>query len=910
MPARKKRRHPGVPRRLASTPTDTTRSLRFQRLESRQLLAGDVLADITGLWVTVGNREYFTSDQASVTVEMYAGETLQVTGIRYGLDETYTPQDGVIAFESYVRREHGAAEIGSYDYTDGRFGDPIAEQSVAGQVVAHPGLESGWELDTIDNRIAVVAIRYFGDESAIEDRMYIDLNVVQPAESTSWTEALAPVSGNWEVIDNEVAGDSLDQAAGLTVIETGAATSQRFEVGVKAKTVQDSAFANGFVVVDYRNENDFVYAGLRLTDNQWVVGHFDGEFNDLASLTQDIQPRQVYDLRVAVDGSHVALAADGVLRVSHDFDRPLDQGQVGLANQFAYTHFTEFNVFDNSTPQEAYEQASIAAQQTQQASDAAIVIANDATQVSVEADATASTLESASGEANTAASTAVLAHAAGVQAVTDTQQLIQLATTAIQSATFDQQTAAGSIQEISVTLADAEQAASALMQENEAAQQTVNELAEQYVIVQQAADEAVTASEIAAIAATDAREASDAANLAYDESDGLSKKIRKALQRVAREADSVADAAEADAQAVADTAASALADLQSISDQLGSAQQAAEQTAQSATDAENVVVATRESLDSATNTLNAATQTIQEYEAVLSTAEQQLPELLTQVQLLDVEATQLIAAAELASQEAATARAAANLAASEAETATAEASRLTQEAEAASQALAAAELALQEAIAAEQAAIEQGDASRVYSVNFNNQDDGAFETVAGTSDLLAGQLHLAPGQDSLAVSVLDDAALPERTATRMYATIRADALPGLDQNGFIVFDYQSPDDFKYAGARAGSDKWVVGEAIDGQLIDVATLDDVIGEGPAYGLQAWIHDNTITLLVEGEQKLQHTFDQPIDDGQLGLASQNARSRFDQVAVMQLHAGAGDAGIENDPAANDEAISELF
>ena len=104
--------------------------------------------------------------------------------------------------------------------------------------------------------------------------------------------------------------------------------------------------------------------------------------------------------------------------------------------------------------------------------------------------------------------------------------------------------------------------------------------------------------------------------------------------------------------------------------------------------------------------------------------------------------------------------------------------------------------------------------------------------------------------------------------------------------------------------------------VDGELVDVATLDEVIGEGPAYELQIWIEDHTLTFLVEGQQKLDHTFDQPIDDGQIGVASHNARSRFDQVAVMQLYGGAGDVGIENDapaasdPAANDAAINELF
>ncbi len=918
-------------RRLSKARTKSNRSssssnlrlLRFQTLESRQLLAGDVgldptpLADITGMWVTVGDREYFTSEQASVSIDMYQGETLQVTGIQYRMGDTATPEDGVVAFESYVRREHGAAEIGSYDYTDGRFGDPVDETVAGGQSVSHPGLDGGWQLDLIDNRVAVVAIRYFGNESVVEDRMYIDLNVTPSVESTAWTESISPVTGTWDVTQDELAGNSLDAAAGLTVIETGTVTSGRYEIGVKAKTVQEHTFANGFVVVDYKNENDFVYAGLRLTDNQWVIGHFDGAFNDLATLTEDIQPRQVYDLRVAIDGTKVALAADGVMRVKHDFARPLDQGDVGLANQYAYTHFTEFHVFDNSDtlapePQQAYDEAVTAANLANEAAAAAADLADQTAAAGDAAEINAVALESASAQADAAVAEAVAAHADVTAAVTESLSTIELASSTIDAAMLDQQSAADSLGSLTVALADAEANVVDLIQQHEQALQSLGDLPQLYADATQNADAAVAASNDAEATAASARRAADEADALVEASADEKKSIRRAVEKAARKANQAAQNAEVAAQEAAEIAAAALEELQQISDELAAAQSVADQIDQSLSDAQQSVASIEQSIDDTRVTLDAATLSIQENQAALDAAELQLPELQAQQDLLAQQVTDTSAAAESATHAAADARAEADFAATDAEASAAEALRLNQEADAANQVLVAAELALQEAIAAEQAAIENGDTSLVYSVNFNNQDDGAFETVSGVSDRLAGQLHLSPGENGLAIAVLDQSALPDRTATRMYATVRADALPGLENNGFIVFDYHSPTDFKFTGADATGDRWVLGEFVDGQRIDVAALDEIIGEGPAYEMQAWIENNTLTLLVEGQQKLQHTFDGPIDDGQIGVATEGAQSRFDQVAVMRLFGGAGDAGIDtpSDPASTDAAINELF
>lgn len=86
------------------------------------------------------------------------------------------------------------------------------------------------------------------------------------------------------------------------------------------------------------------------------------------------------------------------------------------------------------------------------------------------------------------------------------------------------------------------------------------------------------------------------------------------------------------------------------------------------------------------------------------------------------------------------------------------------------------------------------------------------------------------------------------------------------------------------------------------------MDEVIEKSPAYEIQIWIEDDTLSLLAEGVQKLQHEFSAAIDGGRLGIASTNAGSRFDQIAGMQLEGGTADTGIDELP--QDEALRDIF
>ena len=550
-----------------------------------------------------------------------------------------------------------------------------------------------------------------------------------------------------------------------------------------------------------------------------------------------------------------------------------------------------------------------------QESEAATAAAAGLTRLSHEAESNASALEAAREEAESVAVATSSAHAQAIQEKQNAEAVIDGTPSVIQAAAKDRSTANKSVQEIADDLKDAQKTIDELSREYEKAAQVVNKIVEEQLAVQREADEASNLSEAAALAAASAREASNVAAQLAEASQQDSKSVRKAAEKSAKDAEKIKEYAESDAEQAARDAEKALEDLDKVNEQLNEARKHADVSAHDLAAAEAQSFALTEALDSANSMLDAAEQEIEAAESARDEAIQELDRLVDLIPRLGEQASLDSERAEFTAQQAIAARLTASHAATQADQANAEALRLAARAEAANKVLVAAETAIKDASQQQLGDDpESADHSfRAYALNFNRQDDGAFETVAGSSERLAGQLHLVPSEDLLAVAVLDNAALPERTATRVYTTIRADELPGLDQNAFIVFDYQSPEDFKYAGAWAGTDKWAIGEVINGQLVDVAELNEVIGQGPAYELQIWIQNDSLTLLVEGQPKLQHSFEEPVDDGQIGVASYGGRSRFDQVAVMQLYSGAGDVGIEQadvDPAAHDAAIREMY
>ena len=147
--------------------------------------------------------------------------------------------------------------------------------------------------------------------------------------------------------------------------------------------------------------------------------------------------------------------------------------------------------------------------------------------------------------------------------------------------------------------------------------------------------------------------------------------------------------------------------------------------------------------------------------------------------------------------------------------------------------------------------------------------------------------HLNPAQGNPGVSVVNIGhALP--SDFKIVSSTMAKSGGGYWSNAFHIFDYQGPEEFKLAGFLTGGNKWVIG-SFDGALQQLVTAAESINAGQDYVLETRIEGKTVTLIVDGETKLSYTYERSINDGRVGLGSVNARVTFDDLLVKELIPG---------------------
>jgi hypothetical protein len=117
---------------------------------------------------------------------------------------------------------------------------------------------------------------------------------------------------------------------------------------------------------------------------------------------------------------------------------------------------------------------------------------------------------------------------------------------------------------------------------------------------------------------------------------------------------------------------------------------------------------------------------------------------------------------------------------------------------------------------------------------------------------------------------------------------------GWKANAYVIFDYYSPTDFKFAGINASIDKIQMGHRDEtGWHVNVQT-GMKIKPGRLYNLLVVVNGTNVTVIANNTEVFSHTFDARIIEGyayginagMIGFGSDNSRGVYDNIAVQVL------------------------
>ncbi|MBN2559605.1 MAG: VCBS repeat-containing protein [Phycisphaerae bacterium] len=188
--------------------------------------------------------------------------------------------------------------------------------------------------------------------------------------------------------------------------------------------------------------------------------------------------------------------------------------------------------------------------------------------------------------------------------------------------------------------------------------------------------------------------------------------------------------------------------------------------------------------------------------------------------------------------------------------------------------------------------------------DFDHDDGGSVELEDGNLDLYIvndgpNVLYRKQGHGVLEVSGLQTEAdtgvavlkLAEPLPTMLDVGVDATAIETADHhhNAFMIFDYQGPDDFKFAGADMDAGVWVIGH-YDGSWVSDAQFSEGLAVGKTYPLRLRLKGGSATLIHINagaeDKKVSHDFGKPVTGGLVGLAARHAVTRFDKVTVREF------------------------
>lgn len=184
------------------------------------------------------------------------------------------------------------------------------------------------------------------------------------------------------------------------------------------------------------------------------------------------------------------------------------------------------------------------------------------------------------------------------------------------------------------------------------------------------------------------------------------------------------------------------------------------------------------------------------------------------------------------------------------------------------------------------------------SASFDGNNADAFVAASGTWSVTNNAYEVAPTTSSTnkdAISLFNsDVTVP--SYFEISATINAvKPVAGFKANAYLIFDYFSPTDFKFAGIDVSNNKIQIGQRASWGFQVLASQNMMLKAGTDYNLLLAVNGSAVTLVVNNAQSVSHAF-QPrrdadgfaygINAGMYGLGADNAKARIDNVLVQQI------------------------
>ena len=184
------------------------------------------------------------------------------------------------------------------------------------------------------------------------------------------------------------------------------------------------------------------------------------------------------------------------------------------------------------------------------------------------------------------------------------------------------------------------------------------------------------------------------------------------------------------------------------------------------------------------------------------------------------------------------------------------------------------------------------------SAGFNDGTQDGFYVDSGIWTVVSGRYQVAPtalGGDAVSVFYVDEY-IP--SYFEMLATVRAvKPTGGYNANAYLIFDYQSPDNFKYAGVNVSTSKLVMGyrDATGWHDVVQTPYTTSLSAGADYNLFLSLNGNVAILKVNNKITLTYTFAARVDDygmqhflneGMVGIGAKNSKAQIDNVVVQRL------------------------